>query len=93
MNENRRYSAPDSYRLEEEERPNQIDTGHEFASNINEMSSFDQLKRHLASMDSRDRLHYLTEQVERTFSGKKLRMFSKQLQRQGSIEEENFELL
>jgi hypothetical protein len=44
-------------------------------------------------MNSKDRLHYLTEQVERTFSGKKLRMFNKQLERQGSIEEENFELM
>ena len=28
-----------------------------------------------------------------TFQGRKLRMFSKQLERQGSIEEENFELM
>lgn len=79
MSENRRYSVPDSYRFEVDDRPNHRESSQDFSPNMNELGSFDQLKRHLASMDSRDRLHYLTEQVERTFSGKKLRMFNKQL--------------
>ena len=61
MSENRRYTVPDSYTFEVDDRPNHRDSSQDFAPNTHETRAFDPLKKRLASMDSKDRLHYLTE--------------------------------
>ena len=61
MSENRRYTVPDSYTFEVDDRPNHRDSSQDFAPNRHEIRAFDPLKKRLASMDSKDRLHYLTE--------------------------------
>lgn len=59
---------------------------------MRDMKDFSQLQDYLARMPFGDRLDYLSQQVEMSFSGKKLRMFSKQLKKTSTMQNWNNDL-
>jgi hypothetical protein len=96
MSGNRRYSIQenDQYTLEEYQPPKRdFETLGQKAHDMKDMRSTEDLEKYLLTLSPEERRNYLVEQVERTFTGKKLRMFHKQLDRQSSIEEKNMELM